>query len=216
MGDSHSVSISFLEYRTITLLAYNIHGEFRMNDPELFIQEKAGEITYKVIVIGDPAIGKTSLIRKYVKHQFEKDYIPTVGVSISKEPITLKIGGKSIQINLLLWDLAGQPQFFLLHKVYFNGANGVLLGFDLTRTHTYSNCKEWHKELVKNGLSSCPIVLFGNKSDLKEERKVTKAHIDYMREQLDLKDYIETSAINGSNVDLLFETIAKRIYERRM
>ncbi len=185
------------------------------NDEKIYVQEREeGEITYKIIVIGDPAIGKTSLIRKFVEFQFEKDYIPTVGVSISKQPLELEHGGKKYKINLMLWDLAGQHQFFLLHKVYFNGANGVLLGFDLTRTHTYSNTKEWHKELVKNGLTSLPMVLVGNKSDLVDDRKVAKPHIDYMREQLSISDYIETSALDGRNVKELFETIARRILEK--
>ena len=187
-----------------------------MNE-DLYIQERAeDEITYKLIVIGDPAIGKTSLIKKYVTHQYEKDYIPTVGVSISKQPVSLKApDGKKIKINLLLWDLAGQPVFHLLHKVYFNGANGVLLGFDLTRMHTYSNAKVWHKELVKNGLASVPTVFFGNKADLHEERKISPVHIQHMQEQLAIPDYIETSALSGKNVENLFNTIAHRIYERR-
>ena len=184
---------------------------------EYYYQEREpGDIIYKVIVIGDPAIGKTSLIRKFVKKQFEKDYLPTVGVSISKESIEMEIEGKKVIINLLLWDLAGQPQFYLLHKVYYNGANGVILGFDLTRTHTYSNLKNWHKELVKDGLIDLPMVLVGNKSDLKEERKVGMAHINHMQESLNIPDYIETSALTGQNVGTLFKTIAKRIYERNL
>lgn len=184
---------------------------------EYYYQEREpGDIIYKVIVIGDPAIGKTSLIRKFVKNQFEKDYLPTVGVSISKESIEMEIEGKKVIINLLLWDLAGQPQFYLLHKVYYNGANGVILGFDLTRTHTYSNLKNWHKELVKDGLIDLPMVLVGNKSDLKEERKVGMAHINHMQESLNIPDYVETSAMTGQNVGTLFKTIAKRIYERNL
>lgn len=184
---------------------------------EYYYQEREpGDIIYKVIVIGDPAIGKTSLIRKFVKNQFEKDYLPTVGVSISKESIEMEIEGKKVIINLLLWDLAGQPQFYLLHKVYYNGANGVILGFDLTRTHTYSNLKNWHKELVKDGLIDLPMVLVGNKSDLKEERKVGMAHINHMQESLNIPDYVETSALTGQNVGTMFKTIAKRIYERNL
>jgi Ras-related protein Rab-2A len=185
-------------------------------EEKLYIQERdENELTYKIIVVGDPAIGKTSLIRKYVKFQFETSYIPTVGVNISKQPLELEHGGKKFKINLMLWDLAGQPQFFLLHKVYFNGANGVLLGFDLTRTHTYSNTKEWHRELVKNGIASLPMIMFGNKSDLTEERKVAQPHIDYMQEQLGIPEYVETSALNGDNVNQLFEAIARRILEKR-
>ncbi len=185
-------------------------------DEKLYVQKREkGEIIYKVIIVGDPAIGKTSLIRKFVEDQFEFDYIPTVGVSISKQPVKLNIGGKDFNINLMLWDLAGQPQFFLLHKVYFKGANGVLLGFDLTRTHTYSNMKNWHKELVKNGLTSLPTVMVGNKVDLKDQRAVSKAHVEHMKEQLSIRDYIETSALTGENVDKLFRTIARRIFEQK-
>ena len=186
-----------------------------MSNEKLYIQKREkGEIVYKIIVVGDPSIGKTSLIRKFVKHQFEKDYIPTVGVSISKQPITAEIGGKTVKIDLMVWDLAGQPQFFLLHKVYFKGANAVVLGFDLTRTHTYSNLKSWHAELIKDQLHDVPMVIVGNKADLKEERKISLAHVEHMKEQLSIPDYIETSALDGQNIDKLFDTLARRIYER--
>ena len=192
-------------------------SENEEGENEYYYQEREpGEIIYKVIVIGDPAVGKTSLIRKFVKKQFEKDYLPTVGVSISKEVIEMEIEGKKVIINLLLWDLAGQPQFYLLHKVYYNGANGVIIGFDLTRTHTFSNIKNWHKELVKDGLIDLPMVLVGNKSDLKEERKISVAHVDHLKESLNIQDYIETSALNGQNVGNLFKTMARRIYERTL
>ena len=69
-------------------------------DEDIYVQEReTDEITYKVIIIGDPAIGKTSLIKKYVTHQFEKDYIPTVGVSISKQPVMLDVGGKKVKLT---------------------------------------------------------------------------------------------------------------------
>lgn len=189
-------------------------NEKKENSKIYYKEREAGEIIYKVIIVGDPAVGKTSLIRKFVKHQFEKDYIPTVGVSISKEPIEMEIGGRKLKINLMLWDLAGQPQFYLLHKVYYNGANGIILSFDLTRTHTYSNLKNWHSELVKDGLSDLPMLLVGNKSDLKDERKISLAHINHMKEQLNIQNYVETSALTGQNVNILFKTIARRIYER--
>ena len=149
-----------------------------------------------------------------MKISFEFSYIPTVGVAISKQPIELDIYGKKVKINLMLWDLAGQPQFSLLHKVYYNGAQGILLGFDLTRTQTYSNQKKWVAEFKKCGLLDTPIVMFGNKSDLTEERKVSQVHIDHMKEQLEIDDYVETSALNGANVNQLFELIAKRVYDK--
>jgi small GTP-binding protein len=185
------------------------------DDKDLYIQKRDdSELIYKIIVVGDPAIGKTSLIRKYVKISFEFSYIPTVGVAISKQPIELDIYGKKVKINLMLWDLAGQPQFSLLHKVYYNGAQGILLGFDLTRTHTYSNMKNWAAEFKKCGLLDTPMIMFGNKSDLTEERKVSHVHIDHMKDQLDIADYVETSALTGDKVNDLFELIAKLVHDK--
>jgi small GTP-binding protein len=182
-------------------------------EPEIYVQERAeGEIIYKVIVIGDPTVGKTSLIKKFVSRQFEGQYLPTVGVNISKQPVDI---GNNNKIDLLLWDMAGQPQFYMLHKVYYNGADGVIITFDLTRSHTYMNVKNWHSELVKIGLSGLPMVLVGNKADLTGDRKVKAAHIDHMKEQLNISEYIETSALDGQNVDHLFNTMAKLIYDQK-
>ncbi len=172
------------------------------------------DIIYKVIVVGDPSIGKTSLIRKFVQDQFEVDYIPTVGVNISKQPIEIMVGNKKIKINLMIWDLAGQGQFYMLHKVYYNGANGIILAFDLTRTYTFTNVKNWHAELMKFGLSSKPMMLVGNKADLKKEIKVSDAHIEHMKQQLGIAEYVETSALDGKNVQNMFETIARLIYQQ--
>lgn len=183
-------------------------------EPKVHVRGEDGEIVYKVVVLGDPSIGKTSLIRKFVQEQFEVDYIPTVGVNISKQPIYIESGGKKLKINLMLWDMAGQPQFYLLHKVYYNGANAVLLGFDLTRTYTFSNVKNWHSELIKFGLANIPMILVGNKADLKGERTVSDVHIAHLKESLNIPQYFETSAKDGQNVYKLFETIARRIYER--
>jgi small GTP-binding protein len=184
-------------------------------EEQLIYKERGddGEIVYKVIVIGDPSIGKTSLIRKFVNTKFSSQYIPTVGVDITKQPVQIEFGGKKLTITLMLWDLAGQPQFHLLHKVYCNGANGVLLGFDLTKSFTYSNVKNWHQMVVKHGLRDVPMILFGNKADLKDQRTVTDPHVDHLKEQLGISDYFETSALEGQNVQDLFKAIAQRIYE---
>ena len=183
---------------------------------KVHIRGEDGEIIYKIIIIGDPSIGKTSLIRKFVKDQFEVDYIPTVGVNISKQPVDLTIQGKDLHINLMIWDLAGKPQFHLLHKVYYNGANAVILAFDLTRSYTFMNVKNWFSEVVKYGLSDKPIILVGNKSDLEDKRVVSEAHIEHMKEQLGNPEYLETSAKDGLNVDQLFNDIAQMIYEHHV
>ncbi|MBN2156892.1 MAG: GTP-binding protein [Candidatus Lokiarchaeota archaeon] len=170
-----------------------------------------GEVVFKVLVIGDGSVGKTTLLRKYVHHQFETEYIPTVGVNILKEQI--EINNKTV--NLMFWDIAGQPQFHLLHKVYYNGANGVILMFDLTNSPSFSNVNNWYNELVKYKLENTPIVLVGNKSDLKHERKIIEPMAHSKMEQLGISAYYETSALDGSNVKAVFNKIIQLMMERK-
>lgn len=170
-----------------------------------------GEIVYKVIVIGDGSVGKTTLLRQYVEHQFESEYIPTVGVNILKEQI--EVDGKTV--NLMLWDIAGQPQFYLLHKVYYNGANGVILMFDLTNSPSFTNVNNWYNELIKYGLEEVPIIMCGNKSDLKGERKIISPMAHSKMEQLGIPAYFETSAKEGTNVKEAFNKIISLMMNRK-
>lgn len=185
-----------------------------MNDEDIIFQPKT-EAIYKIIVIGDPSVGKTSLLTKFATQKFKTQYIPTVGVNIVKEQVTLNVGTKEINVNLMLWDVAGQPQFYMLHKPYFNGADGMLLVFDITRTSTFSNVKNWRNTTVKYGLSAIPRLLIGNKIDLKDERKISKeAHVGHLAEELSAT-YFETSAMTGENVDLIFRNIATAVYQSK-
>jgi len=167
---------------------------------------------YKVIVIGDPAVGKTSLLTNFASDQFEEKYLPTVGVSILKKPIELE--DKDTTVNLLFWDIAGQPQFYMLQRPYFNGADGMLLVFDMTRTSTFSNINNWYSAAVKNGLSGIPRILIGNKVDLKEERKIILPMAEHLSEKLNAP-YFETSALTGENVKVVFHKIAELVYKSK-
>ena len=120
---------------------------------EIVFKGKTEEI-YKVIVLGDPAVGKTELLTKFTKNEFEEKYLPTVGVSILKE--TIELEDKEATINLMFWDIAGQPQFYMLHHPYFNGADGIFLVFDTTRSSTFSNVNNWYSSAVKYGLNGVP------------------------------------------------------------
>jgi len=168
------------------------------------------ESIYKVIVIGDPAVGKTSLLTKFAKNQFEEKYLPTVGVNIVKEPIELK--DVNATINLMFWDVAGQPQFYMLHRPYFNGADGMILVFDITRSSTFSNIKNWYNSAVKYGLSGIPRILIGNKVDLKDERKIILPMAEHLSEKLNAP-YFETSALTGETVKEVFQKIAELVFK---
>jgi small GTP-binding protein len=102
----------------------------------------------------------------------------------------------------------------MLHKPYFNGADGMILVFDVTRTSTFSNVKNWYNTTVKYGLSGIPRFLIGNKIDLKDERKIVQPHTDHLSDELSAP-YFETSAMTGENVDLIFNAIADAVYHSR-
>jgi len=164
---------------------------------------------YKVIVLGDPAVGKTDLLKNFATNQFEEKYLPTVGVSILKVPIELEDYG--IIVNLMFWDIAGQPQFYMLHRPYYNGADGILLVFDITRSSTFGNIINWFSVAMKYGLSGIPRILIGNKVHLKEERKIILPMAEHLSKKINAP-YFETSALTGQNVKVVFQKIAELIY----
>lgn len=180
------------------------------NNKEFVFQAKTENI-YKVIVIGDPAVGKTSLLTKFTTKKFTQQYLPTVGVNIVKEILNLNIKGKEVNVNLMLWDIAGQPQFYMLHRPYFNGADGMMLVFDITRSSTFSNVNNWYNTAVKFGLSGIPRIIIGNKIDLEEERKIKIPHTTHLAEKLNA-DYFETSAKTGVNVEKIFSKMGELLY----
>lgn len=164
---------------------------------------------FKIIVIGDPAVGKTSLLTNFCGDKFEYEYIPTVGVNITKEPVTIKDNmGKETTVNLMVWDIAGQPQFYMLHRPYFNGADGMMLVYDITRSSSFSNVNNWYSTAIKYGLSGIPRILIGNKIDLKDERKIILPMAEHLSEKINAP-FFETSALTGENVSLIFQKIAE-------
>lgn len=182
-------------------------------DEDIVFQGKTESI-FKVIVIGDPAVGKTSLLTKFATKKFKTQYVPTVGVNIVKEQIIVKYKGEEALVNLMLWDVAGQPQFYMLHKPYFNGADGMMLVFDVTRSSTFSNVKNWYNTTVKYGLSGIPRILVGNKIDLKDDRKIILPMANHLSEELNAP-YFESSALSGDGVNKIFDKIATLVFTYR-
>ncbi|MHA1913371.1 MAG: Rab family GTPase [Promethearchaeota archaeon] len=177
---------------------------------ELIFKDRT-EIIYKIIVIGDPAVGKTSLLKTFSGERFEYEYIPTVGVNITKEQVTVKNDmGKDTDVSLMIWDIAGQPQFYMLHRPYFNGADGMLLVYDATRSSSFSNINNWYSTAVKYGLSGIPRVLIGNKIDLKDEKKIIVPMADHLSQKLNAP-FFESSALTGENVSEIFHKLGELI-----
>jgi small GTP-binding protein len=114
----------------------------------------------------------------------------------------------------MIWDIAGQKQFKQLRKVYYNGAKGIVLVFDLTNPQTLASIQAWYDEAVGFNLGKVPMILVGNKNDLTTIRQVSQEDVDQVKESTQISDYVETSALTGEHVTEMFYTMAERIFAR--
>ncbi|WXG44736.1 MAG: Rab family GTPase [Promethearchaeati archaeon SRVP18_Atabeyarchaeia-1] len=160
---------------------------------------------FKVILIGDGAVGKTSLVRKYMEGRFRVDYLPTIGTQI----YTKTVGLGSDKIKLVVWDISGQPAFTSVRPDYYRGARGVILVFDLTRPETYEHLDGWINETKKYTINPHTIVV-GSKSDLQHQRKVGEKAGTAYASKINAP-YMETSAKDGKNVEKVFTTLATEL-----
>ena len=155
--------------------------------------------TCQLLVIGDTSVGKTSLITRYTNGTFKDEYLATVGLDYySKEEI---INNKTI--NIKIWDTAGQERFKALTQSYFRNAEGVMLAFDVTKSESYDNLKDWIVSIKKNLEGKnifLPLIIVGNKIDMEESREVEKESAEQFATENNYK-YFETSAKTGEGVD---------------
>lgn len=164
----------------------------------------------KLTVLGDPAVGKTSLIKKYVTGTFEKDYHPTLGVDITVKDIVFN--EINSEARLILWDIAGQDKYELTRKMFFQGCSGSLLVYDKTRHSTYEQIAlKWLEDFKNFGRTDGIYILIGNKSDLKDSIKVSTDEGKMLSEKIGAADFIETSAKYGENVEKAFRKLVSHI-----
>lgn len=164
--------------------------------------EAEGRYIFKVILIGDGAVGKTSLVRRYMEGKFTIDYLPTIGTQI----YTKTLGLAGTEIKLVIWDISGQPAFTSVRPDYYRGARGLILVFDLTRPETYEHLEGWINESKKYTVNPHTIVV-GSKSDLERQRKITQKAGAAYASKINAS-YIETSAKEGRNTEKVFTTLA--------
>ncbi len=176
------------------------------------------KIQKKVIVIGEGGVGKTTLLHRSVSNIFVDSTKMTIGTDFFMKKIE-KIDEKNVnQIILLLWDFAGQERFRFILKDYLKGAKGVILCFDLTRASTLQKLYDWIDLLKEGGTWDNPDIRFflvGTKSDLIE---TTAAHIspdqvELFKKEFNIDSYFQTSALDKSGVDDLFNQVASSMVE---
>ncbi len=175
------------------------------------LQEPHDVLKAKVCLVGDSAVGKTSLVRRYVLDQFDDRYISTLGVKVSKKEVRLDDpNGGSLIVNLSVWDIMGQPTFReLLRDAYFQNVQGFLAVADLTRRETLDHLPEW-VEAVGRSAGPVPTVVAANKTDLATEAAYREAEAVRTADVFGA-DVFLTSAKTGANVEASFRRLAALI-----
>ena len=165
-------------------------------------------LKFKLLLIGDTAVGKTSMILKYTDNKFPDTHIATIGVEYKTKTICTD----KYKITLNIWDTSGQERFKSITKSFFRNTNGVLFVYDITNNKTFSNVKNWIKD--SEMLGKFDSIICGNKIDLKDKREVK---FDALKEY-GLKQeipFIEASAKTGDKIDEAFKMIAEQIIKGR-
>jgi len=183
--------------------------------PEQQIKDRSLiDYQFKIIIVGDPNVGKTSLVLKYTDNAFRRNYVPTLGVMVSDK--VFKIDENIIQLTL--WDIGGQQKFQTMRQQFYRGSDAVFLVFDLTKPESFNNIPKWFSDVIEQQKDSPQELIgfiIGNKNDLDNQRKITSEMANQLASQLEL-GFIETSALLGANVDYAFSTIANYLYQSRL
>ncbi|ESW20571.1 hypothetical protein PHAVU_006G220200 [Phaseolus vulgaris] len=169
--------------------------------------EEEYDYLFKVVLIGDSGVGKSNLLSRFTRNEFCLESKSTIGVEFATR--TLEVEGRSVKAQI--WDTAGQERYRAITSAYYRGALGALLVYDVTKPTTFENVSRWLKELRDHADANIVIMLIGNKTDLKHLRGVATEDAQGYAEKEGLS-FIETSALEATNVEKAFQTILSEIY----
>lgn len=165
-------------------------------------------LLFKVVIIGDSGVGKSNLMTRYTTNEFSQDTPATIGVEFMTK--TTKIQGREAKVQI--WDTAGQERFRAISRSIYHGAKGAMLVYDITNQNSFDSIPTWLQELRVHVHATCSIFLIGNKCDLEHLRAVKKDVADRFARENGLS-FLETSALEKTNVDKAFDWLVKSIYE---
>ena len=164
---------------------------------------------FKLILVGDSYVGKTNILSKYIKNEFNQNTKSTVGVEFGTK--ILKIEDKIIKAQV--WDTAGQERYKSITSTYYKGAKGAFIVYDITNRETFESVDKWIQDLNMNSDKNVTLLLIGNKKDLVDKRDVTKEEGEEKAKSFGLA-FLETSALTGENIDKVFDYMLKEVYNK--
>ena len=167
------------------------------------------DLLFRLVMIGDSGVGKTALLLRFADNTFDHSFISTIGIDFRIKTITLE--GK--RVKLQVWDTAGQEQFHSVASSYFRNAHGILLVYDVTSAQSFLQMSRWIERVSRIASPTVKMVLIGNKCDREESiRVIDKSKGEMLAKELDIP-FLETSAKNDYNVDVMFELVTMMILE---
>ncbi|MEM7348546.1 MAG: Rab family GTPase [Chloroflexota bacterium] len=170
-------------------------------------------IQKKVCLLGDFAVGKTSLVRRFVEGVFEDKYLSTIGTKVSRKSLTLNHNNASVDMQMMLWDLAGGEKFDQVMSSYYRGAGAALLVCDLTRPETLDIVHRYIRDFWEINPGT-PLILVGNKIDLVDMRLISDESLNQVGNQYQMK-VLTSSAKTGENVEMAFQMLGTQILEKQ-
>ena len=166
------------------------------------------DVKYKIMVLGESKVGKTSLIKRYTKDQFGGVYLTTVGMDFQDKIIEIE----DKKVRLQVWDTAGQERFRNVTKSYFQSSHGLLVVYDITDRESFEKINFWMENIKNNAPENAKKILVGNKCDLANERQVSYEEGEKKASNYNIK-FFESSAKEGTNVKEFFFYLANEIYQ---
>ncbi|KAG0198670.1 hypothetical protein BGX28_007903 [Mortierella sp. GBA30] len=172
-------------------------------------QNDAYDFLFKIVLIGDSGVGKSNLLSRFTRGDFNLESKSTIGVDFGARTVQVE-DGKMIKAQI--WDTAGQERYRAITSAYYRGAVGALLLYDITQHGTYESVSRWLSEVREHADSNIIVMLVGNKSDLRHLRSIHTEEAKGFAEENGLM-FIETSALDATNVDIAFTNLLTEIYK---
>lgn len=170
-------------------------------------EEENYNMIFKIVLVGDSGVGKTNLLLRYLKNEFNTQTKATVGVEFGNTKVQID----NALIKAQIWDTAGQERYRAITSAYYKGAHGALIVYDITRKDSFDSVEKWLSDLKNNGEEKMVIMAIGNKCDMVNERVISTQDGEAKAQRNNIV-FLETSALNATNVAKAFDELIQKLY----